>query len=158
MSEVARVASNSADTEIPAFEIFDADGNKIFDTNEDSPQGLQEANARLAVAAPELLLSLIECARLLADYDESEGEEGTIYRRANAIIEQAISKPSAVVTAPRNSSNAAKDSASQAFPFIRTATLGRSEPSNAATRNGSPKRRSATTARRCIEPTRAGHK
>src|SRR5665213_1803661 len=89
MNEVARVASNSADTEIPAFEIFDADGNKIFDTNEDSPQGLQEANARLAVAAPELLLSLIECARLLADYDESDGEEGQIYRRATAIIEQA---------------------------------------------------------------------
>jgi hypothetical protein len=89
MSEAARVASTDADTEIPAFEICDADGNKIFDTNEDSPQGLQEANARLAVAAPELLLTLIECARLLADYDESDGEEGEIYRRAIAIIERA---------------------------------------------------------------------
>ena len=89
MSEVARVAGNDADTKIPAFEIFDADGNKIFDTNEDSPQGLQEANARLAVAAPELLLSLIECANLLADHDQSDGEEGSIYRRAIAIIEQA---------------------------------------------------------------------
>jgi hypothetical protein len=89
MSSVARVATNDAETEIPAFEICDADGNKIFDTNEDSPQGLQEANARLAVAAPELLLSLIECANLLADYDQSEGEEGEIYRRAIAIIERA---------------------------------------------------------------------
>ena len=89
LSKVARAGSSDADTEIPAFEICDAEGNKIFDTNEDSPQGLQEANARLAVAAPELLLSLIECARLLADYDESDGEEGKIYRRAIAIIEQA---------------------------------------------------------------------
>jgi hypothetical protein len=89
MSKVARVASNDADTEIPAFEICDAEGNKIFDTNEDSPQGLQEANARLAAAAPGLLLSLIECANLLADYDVSDGEEGEAYRRAIAIIEQA---------------------------------------------------------------------
>jgi hypothetical protein len=43
MSTVARAARKSADTEIPAFEICDADGNKIFDTNEDSPQALQEA-------------------------------------------------------------------------------------------------------------------
>lgn len=63
---------------------------KIFDTNEDSPQDLQEANARLATAAPELLESLHECARLLADYDESEGEEGQIYRRALAVIKQAL--------------------------------------------------------------------
>jgi hypothetical protein len=93
MSEVARVANNAADTEIPAYEICDADGNKIFDTNEDSPQGLQEANARLAVAAPQLLLSLIECARLLADYDVSDGEESRIYRRAIAIIEKAHLNP-----------------------------------------------------------------
>jgi hypothetical protein len=89
MSKVNRVASNDTDTEIPAFEICDADGNKIFDTNEDSSQELQEANARLVVAAPELLLSLIQCARLLADYDESDGEEGEIYRRAIAIIKRA---------------------------------------------------------------------
>ena len=83
------VASDEPDTEIPAFEIFDADGNKIFDTNEHLPQKLQEANACLAAAAPELLLSLIECANLLADYDESDGAEGIVYRRAIAIIMQA---------------------------------------------------------------------
>jgi hypothetical protein len=37
--------------EIPAYEIFDADSNKVFDTNEDSPAELQEANARRICAA-----------------------------------------------------------------------------------------------------------
>ena len=37
-------------TELPAFEIFDAEQNKIFDTNEDMPSEIQEANARLASA------------------------------------------------------------------------------------------------------------
>jgi hypothetical protein len=86
MSKAA--AGGGTDIEIPAFEIYDADGNKILDTNEDSPEALQEANARLAAEAPEMLLSLIECANLLADYDESNGEEGEAYRRAIAIIEQ----------------------------------------------------------------------
>jgi hypothetical protein len=90
MSESVREANPAADTEIPAFEICDTDGNKLFDTNEDSPEEIQEANARLAVAAPEMLLSLIECANLLADYDESDGSEGEAYRRAIAIIEEAI--------------------------------------------------------------------
>ena len=54
--------------EIPAFEIFDADCNKVFDTNEDTPADLQEANACLAASAPRLLASLVTCANLLADY------------------------------------------------------------------------------------------
>jgi hypothetical protein len=61
------------DSEIPAFEIFDADCNKVFDTNEDTPCELQEANARMAAAAPRLLASLVTCANLLADFDESDG-------------------------------------------------------------------------------------
>lgn len=44
--------------EIPAYEIFDAEGNKLFDTNEDSPAERQEANARLIATAPELLDAL----------------------------------------------------------------------------------------------------
>ena len=62
--------------EIPAYEIFDADGNKVFDTNEDTAAELQEANARVGAAAPRLLASLVACANLLADYDESDGPEG----------------------------------------------------------------------------------
>jgi hypothetical protein len=78
--------------EIPAFEIFDADCNKIFDTNEDTPAELQEANARMGAAAPRLLASLITCANLLADYDESDGEEGEAYREALAAIHEAIGR------------------------------------------------------------------
>lgn len=44
--------------ELPAFEVFDADGEKVFDTNEDSPAERQEANARLASFFPELLAAL----------------------------------------------------------------------------------------------------
>jgi len=75
--------------EIPAFEIFDADCNKVFDTNEDTPCDLQEANARIGAAAPRLLATLMTCTNLLADYEESEGEEGEAYREALAAIAEA---------------------------------------------------------------------
>lgn len=78
--------------EIPAYEIFDADGNKLFDTNEDSSAELQEANARLASTAPRLLAALIVCANLLADYDESVREEGKTYREAIAAIAEATGR------------------------------------------------------------------
>lgn len=79
-------------TDIPAFEIFDADGNKVFDTNEDTDADLQEANARLASAAPKVLSALVVCASLLADYEDSEGEEGVAYREAIAAIAQATGR------------------------------------------------------------------
>jgi hypothetical protein len=78
--------------EIPAFEIFDADCNKVFDTNEDTDAELQEANARLGSTAPRLLAALIVCADLLADYDEAEGEEGDAYREALAAIAEATGR------------------------------------------------------------------
>jgi hypothetical protein len=77
------------ETELAAFEVFDADCNKVFDTNEDTDADLQEANARLGSTAPRLLAALIVCARLLADYDEAEGEEGEAYREALAAIAEA---------------------------------------------------------------------
>jgi hypothetical protein len=43
----------------------------------------------LALVAPRLLASLITCANLLADYDDSEGEEGDAWREAVAAIAQA---------------------------------------------------------------------
>jgi len=43
------------ESELPAFEVFDDDGNKVFDTNEDTPSELQEANACMASSAPRLL-------------------------------------------------------------------------------------------------------
>lgn len=80
-------------TELPAFEVFDDDGNKVFDTNEDVPAEVQEANARLAAAAPRLLASLVWCADLLADFDASDGEEGQAYREALAAIQEATGRP-----------------------------------------------------------------
>jgi len=78
--------------EIPAFEIFDANGNKVFDSNEDTDAELQEANARLGSTAPRLLAALIVCAELLADYDEAEGEEGDAYREAKDAIDEATGR------------------------------------------------------------------
>ena len=49
--------------ELPAFEVFDAEQNKVFDTNEDMPPAIQEANARLATAAP----AMLEALRLAQD-------------------------------------------------------------------------------------------
>ncbi len=72
--------------ELAAFEVCDAEGNKLFGTNEDMPSEVQEANARLAASAPELLAILDRCAMLLADYDEHDGEEGEAYRDAIAVI------------------------------------------------------------------------
>lgn len=83
--------SDAAGTELPAYEVFDADCNKVFDTNEDTPADLQEANAKLATAAPALLAALKICAALLADYDEDTGEEGDAYREAMAAISEAMS-------------------------------------------------------------------
>jgi len=78
--------------EIPAYEIFDAHGNKVFDTNEDTPADVQEANARIGAAAPRLLASLVACANLLADHDESDGPEGEAYREAMAAIDKATGR------------------------------------------------------------------
>jgi hypothetical protein len=80
------------ESELPAFEIFDAGCNKIFDTNEDTSCELQEANARMASSAPRLLASLVTCANLLADYDEADGPEGFAFREALAAIAEAIGR------------------------------------------------------------------
>ena len=41
---------------------------------------------------PRLLAALVVCANLLADYDESEGEEGDAYREAIAAIAEATGR------------------------------------------------------------------
>jgi hypothetical protein len=43
------------DQEIPAYEIFDQEGEKVADTNENQPAGDQEAIAALLAASPRLL-------------------------------------------------------------------------------------------------------
>lgn len=88
-----RRGEDGIESELAAFEIVDADGNKIFDTNEDTPPDLQEANARLASSAPRLLAALVICANLLADYDESDGPEGEAYRKAREAVTEATGRP-----------------------------------------------------------------
>jgi hypothetical protein len=51
-------SDDTPDREIPAFEVFDAEQNKIFDTHEDLPSEVQEGNACLASAAPQMLAAL----------------------------------------------------------------------------------------------------
>jgi hypothetical protein len=84
---------DSIESELAAFEVFDAEGDKVFDTNEDTDAGLQEANARLGSSAPRMLATLIACANLLADYEEAEGEEGDAYRDAMDAIAEATGRP-----------------------------------------------------------------
>lgn len=47
---------------------------------------------RLMATAPKLLTALLECARLLADHDEREGEEMDTYREAMAAITEATGR------------------------------------------------------------------
>jgi hypothetical protein len=58
-------SGDAAAEELPAFEVFDAEQNKVFDTNEDMPCEVQEANARLATAAPTMLEALLLAQRAL---------------------------------------------------------------------------------------------
>jgi hypothetical protein len=58
-------AAGAIGRELAAFEIFDAEENKIFDTNEDMPSEIQEANACLAAAAPTMLEALLSAQRAL---------------------------------------------------------------------------------------------
>ena len=80
--------------EIPAFDVNDADGNKLFDTNEDTPAELQEANARLGSTAPKLLDALTFFFNIMHDY-ESSVEKGYVQQamqEARTAIEQAIGR------------------------------------------------------------------
>ena len=47
---------------------------------------------RLMATAPKLLTALVECARLLADHDDRDGEEGNAYREAMAAITEATGR------------------------------------------------------------------
>jgi hypothetical protein len=55
-------------------------------------RSLKSGPPSLASVAPRLLAALITCADLLADYDESEGEEGDARREAVAAIAEATGR------------------------------------------------------------------
>ncbi|HLN26697.1 MAG TPA: hypothetical protein VK395_03075 [Gemmataceae bacterium] len=76
-------------------ETYGSNAGKLIVTTADNEVEItgiinREADAFLIAASPRLLASLLECARLLADYDESDGEEGVAYREAIAAIAKAI--------------------------------------------------------------------
>jgi hypothetical protein len=80
--------------DIPAYEVFDADCNKVFDTNEDTSCELQEANARLGSAAPRLLSALDQ---LLTIFD-AEIAQGILWDdpridEARAAVAEAVGAP-----------------------------------------------------------------
>ena len=56
--------------------------------------GVPEAQAERRGACPRLLAALTRCSELLADHDQSEGEEGEAYREAVAAIAEANGLPS----------------------------------------------------------------
>lgn len=80
-----------AGTEIPAFEVFDAEGNKVFDTDEDTPSVLQEANARLGAAAPNLLAALLLARQALNTAPRFRVGDTDSYKIA-AIVDKAIAE------------------------------------------------------------------
>jgi hypothetical protein len=85
---------DTAAEELAAFEIFDAGQNKIFDTNEDMPCEIQEANAQLASAAPAMLEALRLARSALNTAPRFRVGDTDSYKIA-AIVDEAIAKAKA---------------------------------------------------------------
>lgn len=85
-----------AGKEIPAFEVFDAEGNKVFDTNEDTPSELQEANACLGAAAPKLLAALLLAQQALNTAPRFRVGDTDSYKIA-ATVDKAIAEAKATL-------------------------------------------------------------
>jgi hypothetical protein len=82
---------DSEGEELPAFEVFDAEGTKVFDTNEDTPCEVQEGNARLASAAPDMLEALRMAQMALNTAPRFTVGDTDSYRIA-AIVDAAIAE------------------------------------------------------------------
>lgn len=54
------------------------------------------------VTPTELLETLCDCIRILADYDEQDGDEGDTYRRCLALMERLSKKPFQITTLTNN--------------------------------------------------------
>ena len=83
--------------ELAAFQIVDADGIKVFDTNEDTPYEVQEANARLGATAPRLLAVLVKMVPLFSEMlDDLEDSDNScshpLVVEAHAAIAQATGR------------------------------------------------------------------
>jgi len=96
---VRPVGCDSAGTELPAYEILDAEGNKVFDTNEDTPGELQEANACLGAAAPAMLAALRLAQEALNTAPRFRVGDTDSYRIA-ASVDKAIEQATAAGAMP----------------------------------------------------------
>lgn len=61
---------------------------EFLDVREEAAIYSEKAKGHLVKTTERLKAALAECARLLADYDEAEGEEGEAYREAIAALAQ----------------------------------------------------------------------
>ena len=97
---VRLTGSDDAGTELPAYEIFDAEGSKVFDTNEDIPGEIQEANASLGAAAPAMLAALRLAQEALNTAPRFRVGDTDSYRIA-ASVDKAIEQATAAGTMPQ---------------------------------------------------------
>lgn len=82
--------------------VVDCNGKPIVSSRECQTCWLPEAKSgtvpdlvhqlQLMASAPRLLAALTDCVRLLADYDEDQGEEGDVYREGIAAICEATGR------------------------------------------------------------------
>jgi hypothetical protein len=84
-----RIENESDDV---VFADHNGDVENYEEIERDCRRSLKSGPPSLASLAPRLLASLITCANLLADYDESKGEEGEAYREAMAAIAEATGR------------------------------------------------------------------
>ena len=71
---------------------------------------LPEYRTEPAVTSTELLATLGDCVRILADYDEQDGDEGDVYRRCLALLGRLSQKPFQIthdsINQPKETTNA----------------------------------------------------
>jgi hypothetical protein len=70
---------------------------RVFEIGEDITECPQP---RPTVTANELLESLGDCVRILADFDEHDGDEGTTYRRCLKVLTRLSQKPFQITHKP----------------------------------------------------------
>lgn len=81
------------DSDAVIFSDHNGDVENYEQIERDCQRSLESGPTRsLASVAPRLLEALITCANLLADFDDSEGEEGDAWREAVAAIAEATGR------------------------------------------------------------------
>ena len=92
------------------FVIFADHNGDVDDYDAVEAECTESLRGTLATAGPtastveptELLETLCDCIRILADYDEQDGDEGDAYRRCLALLGQLSQKPFQITTLINN--------------------------------------------------------